>query len=186
MYFTRNTPHSRHGFTPQEFLFIKPTPYILSSLKSIWSTPSPTSINLPQFIADLDNMLSCQLHHVKKALSSKHSINRLTKKSQLASSLKQGDIVFKRAPGINRCLEASWDGPFVICDLIPPVNCSIKPQGSKSKPKVVHLSQLKKSTSVTDLSSYLMKMLTISIFRISPHNQCHFPHLSNSNLICSQ
>ncbi len=148
LYFTRNTPHSRHGFTPQELLFVKPTPYILSSLKSIWSTPSPTSINLPQFIADLDNMLSCQLHHVKKALSSKHSINRLTKESQLASSLKQGDIVFKRAPGINRCLEASWDGPFVICDLIPPVNCSIKPQGSKSKPKVVHLSQLKKSTSV--------------------------------------
>ena len=102
-------------------------------MKSIWSTSSPTSINLPQFIADLDNVLSCQLHHVKKALSSKHSINRLTKESQLASSLKQGDIVFKRAPGINRCLEASWDGPFVICDLIPPVNDSI--QGTRFKIK---------------------------------------------------
>ncbi len=37
--------------------------------------------------------------------------------------------------------------PF-ISQLLPPVNCSIVPQGKKSKPKVIHLSQLKKAAPI--------------------------------------
>ena len=59
-----------------------------------------------------------------------------------------GDIVYKRNPGLNKCLDASWDGPYVVHQLLPPVNCSITPQNRRSKPKVVHLSQLKKSQPV--------------------------------------
>ncbi len=66
----------------------------------------------------------------------------------MAIDFKPGDTVFKRNLGYNKCLDASRDGPFVICDIIPPVNCSIRQHGSKQKPKVVHISQLKKSLSI--------------------------------------
>ncbi len=66
----------------------------------------------------------------------------------MAALFQPGDTVFKRNPGINKCLEASWEGPYVIVDCIPPVNCSIKQPNSKQKSKVVHISQLKRSLSV--------------------------------------
>ncbi len=34
LYFLRNLPHSRHGHIPYELTFLKPTPHILSTLKS--------------------------------------------------------------------------------------------------------------------------------------------------------
>ncbi len=148
LYFARNFPHSRHGFTPHELLFLKPSPYILSTLKSLWSSDSQSSINLPQFIHDIDSMFACQNHFVKKSLSSKHASSRVSKESKLVVDFKVGDVVYKRCPGINKCLEASWDGPFTIAKVVPPVNCSIVPQGKKTKPKVVHLSMLKKATPV--------------------------------------
>ncbi len=46
LYFARNTPHSRHSFIPQESLFLKPTPYILYSLKSLWTSHSLPNVNL--------------------------------------------------------------------------------------------------------------------------------------------
>ncbi len=141
LYFARSLPHSRYGFTPHELLFLKPSPFILSTLKSLVTSPSSTSI---KFIHDLENMLSCQTHFVKKSLSAKLPSHRLSKEASLAANFNIGDLVYKRAPGINKCLDASWDGPYTISQLLPPVNCSIVPQGKKVKPKVVHLSQLKK------------------------------------------
>ncbi len=144
LYFARNMPISRHGFTPHELLFMKPAPLILSSLKSLWSSSSDPSLNLPQFIEDLDNILSCQTHHVKSSLSSKSLSKRVSTESALVANFKVGDTVYRRNPGLNKCLEASRDGPFVVKQLLPPVNCSIAPKDKKSKPKVVHLSQVKK------------------------------------------
>ena len=144
LYFARNVPSSRHGFTPHELLFLKPSPFILSTLKSLWTSSSLPSVNLPQFISDLDDMLACQTHHVKESLSTKCAQKCLSRESELAANFKVGDVVFKR----NKCLEPSWDGPYVIHQLLPPDNCSITPQGKKSKAKVVHLSQIKKSLPV--------------------------------------
>ncbi len=93
-------------------------------------------------------MIACQTHHVKKALASKHSSNRLSHESELAADFSVGDIVYKRNSGFNKCFDSSWDGPFTISQLLPPVNCSIVPQGKKCKPKVVHLSQIKKALPV--------------------------------------
>ncbi len=148
LYFCRNLPQSRHGFIPQELLFIKPTPYILSTLKSFWSSATSNNLNLPFFISELDTILSCQLHHVKQSLAAKNVQHRLKHESQMVIDFKPGDTDFKRNPGFNKCLDASWDGPFVVCDIIPPVNCSIRQHGSKQKPKVVHISQLKQSLSI--------------------------------------
>ncbi len=148
LYFARNMPNSRHGFTPHELLFLKPSSFVLSTLKSIWTSPSPFSVNLPQFIYDLDNMLACQTHHVKQALTSKCSTKRLSHDAGLAADFKPGDIVFKRQPGHNKCLEANWIGPYVVHKVLPPLNISIVPQGKKCKPKTVHLSQVKKSLPV--------------------------------------
>ncbi len=144
LYYARNVPNSRHGFTPHELLFVKPTPFILSTLKSLWTTPSDSSLNLPQFIEDLDKVISCQTHFVKESLSSKSLSDRVSSESALVSNYKLGDTVYKRNPGHNKCLEASWDGPFTIKSLLPPVNCAIVPVNKKAKPKVVHLSQIKK------------------------------------------
>jgi len=100
------------------------------------------------FIEDLDNVLSCQTHYVKQALNSKLASSRILAESDLVASFKLGDIVYKRNPRLNKCLDASWDGPYVVHQLLPPVNCSISPQNRRSKPKVVHLSQLKKAQPV--------------------------------------
>ncbi len=143
----RNTPHTSLALPLMNFFILKPTPFILSTLKSLWTTHSPSKVNLPQFIYDLDNMLAYQTHFVKKALASKHASHRLSREAKLAAVFKTGDIVY-RSPGINKCLDASWEGPFIISQLLPPVNCSIVPQGKKSKPKNIHLSQLKKAAPI--------------------------------------
>ncbi len=57
--------------------------------------------------------------------------------------MKVGNLVFKRVPGLNKCLESSWEGPYKILKLIHPVNCQIRDVEKKSKPTVVHVSQLK-------------------------------------------
>ena len=71
---------------------------------------------------------------------------RLSEESNLAAEFKISNLVYKREPGINKCLEASWDGPFDNTQLLPPVNCAIIPK--KTKSKVVHLSQVKRATPV--------------------------------------
>ncbi len=57
--------------------------------------------------------------------------------------MKVGNLVFKRVPGLNKCLESCWEGPYKILKLIHPVNCQIRDVEKKSKPTVVHVSQLK-------------------------------------------
>ncbi len=144
LYYARNVPNSRHGFTPHELLFMKPTPFILSSLKSLWTSSSEPSLNLPQFIEDLDNTLSCQTHFVKSSLSSKSCSDRVSAESELVLNFKVGDIVYKRNPGLNKCLEASWDGPFTIHKLLPPVNCSVVPKTKRPNRKWYILVRLRK------------------------------------------
>ncbi len=74
LHFVRNIPHSRLGHTPYELTFIKPTtPFILSTLKSLWLGETDNTINVPQFIEDLDRQLASQSHIVKQALKSKVS-----------------------------------------------------------------------------------------------------------------
>ncbi len=103
-------------------------------------------MNVPSFIADIDNILSCQTHYVKQAMSAKHCKDRISKEDALVRDYNVGDVIYKRSPGINKCLDDSWEGPFTIVKLLPPVNCAIVPQGSKKvKSKVIHLSQVKKS-----------------------------------------
>ncbi len=130
LYFARNLPHSRHGFTPHELLFLKPSPSVLSILKSLRSSDSAPTVNLPQFVRDLDNQLAYQSHHVKSALSSKHASTRLSKESILAAEFKIGDIVYKREPSINKCLEASCHYPTTatceLCYLVPSQENQIK------------------------------------------------------------
>ncbi len=95
LHYARNIPHSRTGHTPFELTFAKPTPFILHTLKSLWTGDTDNTVNVPQFIADI---------------------------------------------------ESSWDGPYTIVALLPPVNCKLVPAGqSKAKPKVIHLSQIKKA-----------------------------------------
>ncbi len=53
--------------------------------------------------------------------------------------------MWRRVPGLNACLEASWEGPFVVLSKLTDVNYKIAPKGSKGKSrgKVVHLNHLK-------------------------------------------
>ncbi len=50
LYFLRNLPHSRHGHTPYELIFMKPTPHILATLKSYWVHPENESLNVSVFL----------------------------------------------------------------------------------------------------------------------------------------
>ncbi len=86
--FIRNLPHSRHGHTPHELLFLKPTPYILSTLKNFWFNDSDSSINLPQFIHDLDSQAACNATLVRESLSSKIAKDRLSKEQSALDKLK--------------------------------------------------------------------------------------------------
>ncbi len=143
LFFSRNLPHTRHGYTPHELLFLKPTPFILSTLKNFWLSDSNANINLPQFIQELATQAACTNALVRESLSSKVAKSRLSKEESALSRLKVGSVVLRRVPGLNKCLESSWNGPFIITKLIHPVNCQIRDVEKKSKPVVVHVSQLK-------------------------------------------
>ncbi len=151
LYFVRNTPHSHHGYTPHELLFLKPSAFVLSTLKSFWLGDPDSMVNLPQFIHDINTQAACHNSLVKQTLSSKLAKKRLSAEETALSKLKVGDTVLKRVPGLNRCLESSWEGPYTIDKLLHLVNCSIKSTLKKSKPQVVHASQLKPAR---DLSVY--------------------------------
>ncbi len=145
LYYARNLPNSRHGHTPHELLFLKPNPFILSTIKSLWLSDNSSAVNIPQFISDLDTQFACHNHVVKSSLASKHVSDRISKEAEFVSHFKVGDLVFKRIPGLNKCLDSSsWDGPFIITKLLAPVNCEIAPHQTKGKRKIVHISQLKK------------------------------------------
>ncbi len=141
--FIRNLPHSRQGHTPHELLSLKPTPFIPSTLKNFWLNDSDSSINLPQFIHDLDSHAACNVTLVRESLSSKVAKDRLSKEQSALDKLKVGNLVFKRVSGLNKGLDSSWEGPYKIWKLIHPVNCQIRDVEKKSKPTVVHVSQLK-------------------------------------------
>ncbi len=143
LFFIRNIPHSRHGYTPHELLFIKPTPFILSTLKNFWLSDNQSNLNLPQFIQYIDAQAACTNALVKKCMKSKVAKSRLSKEETALSSLKIGSLVLRRVPGLNRCLESSWEGPYRIVKLLHPVNCVIKEVDKKSKHITVHASQLK-------------------------------------------
>ncbi len=168
LYYVRNIPNTRHGFTPHELLFLKPTPFILSTIKSLWLFDSHNPVNVPQFIADLDKQFACHNHVVKSSLQSKQSSDRISKESELASKFHVGDLVFKRNPGLNSCLDSSWDGPFIITALLPPVNCELVPHKSKGRKKIVHLSQLKRTSENTVLRVAIVSNDTSPHFDLSP------------------
>ncbi len=45
LFFIRNIPHSRHVHTPHELLFLKPSPFILSTSKSFWVGDSDSHVS---------------------------------------------------------------------------------------------------------------------------------------------
>ncbi len=119
LHYARNIPHSRTGHTPFELTFAKPTPFILHTLKSLWTGDTNNTVNVPQFIGDIDTHLAAQSTAVKESLKSKLSKHRLSMENTVISQFKVGDTVLKRAPGLNKCLESSWDGPYTIVALLP-------------------------------------------------------------------
>ncbi len=143
LYFLRNLPHSRHGHTPYELTFLKPTPHILSTLKSNWSISDGCSLNVPSFISDLDSHISLVLQSLKDMLKDDIVAKRAVKDSRSLRALHVGQCVMMRVPGLNACLEASWEGPFVVLEKISDVNYKIAHTGRKSKSKIVHINMLK-------------------------------------------
>ncbi len=54
-------------------------------------------------------------------------------------------------PGLNACLEASWEGPFVVVDKLSQVTYKIALNGRKTKGKVVHINLLKATVLVSSI-----------------------------------
>ncbi len=114
--FIWNLHHSRHGYTPHELLFLKPTLYILSTLKNFWLNDSDSSINLPHFIHDLDSQAACNATLVRESLSSKEAKDRLSKEQSALDKLKVGNLVFKRVPGLTSVLSLPGKDPIRFCN----------------------------------------------------------------------
>ncbi len=143
LYFLRSLPHSQHGHTPYELTFVKPTPHILSCLKSFWSVDPDKSVNVPRFISQLDDQLALTMQTLKSRLKDEVVRKRAEKEKWALRQFSVGEDVMKRNPGLNGCLEASWEGPFTIVEKVSPVTYRIVPKGKKSKPKSVHINLLK-------------------------------------------
>ena len=97
-----------------KILFLKPSPCILSTLKSIWSNRSPPNLNLPQFIEDMDNIISCQLQQVKSSLASKQCQSRLNKEAVLATNFKVNGYCVQKDSWTQQMPGSILDGPFVV------------------------------------------------------------------------
>ncbi len=165
LHFARSTPHSRHGHTPHELLFLKPTPFILSTLKHFWLHDSGNSVNLPQFVSDIDKQATCTNSVVRETLKTKVAKSRLAAENTALAKLKVGRLVLKRLPGLNKCLESSWEGPFKTVKLISPVNVLIKDTEKNHKTTVVHASQLKL---ISDPSVYRVVYIIEDPFEHNP------------------
>ena len=143
LYFLRNLPHSRHGHTPFELTFVKPLPHILSSLKSIWSSSDSESVNLPSYISELDSHITLSLQSLKQRLKDGVVAKRAVHECATFREFCVGQHVMRRNPGLNACLDTSWNGPFIVTDKQSPVNYRMEQKGNKSKGKVVHANLLK-------------------------------------------
>ncbi len=142
LFFLRNLPHSRSGFTPYELTFLKPTPHVLATLKSNWLS-TEDSTDLPRFLEDLDSNVSTLLQSLKGRLRDSVVEQRAQTECRTLRNFSVGDLVWKRIPGLHSSLEASWEGPFVIKEKLSDVNYRIAPNKSKCKGKVVHINLLK-------------------------------------------
>ncbi len=145
LYFLRNLPHSRHGHTPYELIFMKPTPHILATLKSYWFHPENESLNASVFLESLHHNINTTIQTLKERLRDDTAKKRATSDNRKFRKFKEGYLVWRCVPGLNACLEASWEGPFVVLSKLTDVNYKIAPKGSKGKSrgKVVHLNHLK-------------------------------------------
>ncbi len=68
LFFLCNLPHSRHGHAPYELTFFKPTPHILSSLRSIWISDNENCVNIPRFLEDLNTSIETALLSIKERM----------------------------------------------------------------------------------------------------------------------
>ncbi len=68
LYFLRNLPHSRHGHTPYELIFMKPTPHILATLKSYWVHQENESLNASVFLESLHHNINTTIQTLKERL----------------------------------------------------------------------------------------------------------------------
>ncbi len=142
LFFLRNLPHSRSGFTPYELTFLKPTPHVLATLKSNWLS-TEDSTDLPRFLEDLDSNVSTLLQSLKGRLRDSVVEQRAQTECRTLRNFSVGDLVWKRIPGLHSSLESSLEGPFVIKEKLSDVNYRIAPNKSKYKGKVVHINLLK-------------------------------------------
>ncbi len=71
-------------------MFIKPTPFVLHTMKSLWTGDVPIKLNVPQFIEDMNNQLAVQTDVVKKSLASKVSKHRISKEADIIGNFKSG------------------------------------------------------------------------------------------------
>ena len=67
-------------------MFLKPTPFVLHTMKSLWTGDVPIKLNVPQFIEDMNNQLAVQTDVVKKSLASK-----VSKEADIIGNFKVGD-----------------------------------------------------------------------------------------------
>ncbi len=144
LFYLRNLPHSRHGHTPYELTFLKPTPHILSSLRSIWISPD-SSVNVPRFLDELNNSMEAVLLALKQRVKDDVVRKRESRDHRKLRVFGIGSLVMLRIPGLHGSLEASWEGPYKIVARTSEVNYRVIPVGAqnKSKSKVVHVNLLK-------------------------------------------
>lgn len=102
-------------------------------------------MNISDFLHNLLLDLNTILQGLKSNMKDKAVVERVTKEKQALRQFQKGDLVLRKTPGLNSALETSWEGPFCIAEKLGDVNYSIThAEGRKSKPKAVHLNQLKK------------------------------------------
>jgi len=144
IFYLRNMPLYRSGYTPYELHFGRMTPNVLATLRSFWVNPEDLPVNVSEFMLSLQQDINTVLQGLKSKLKDKVVAKREKMDHAKLRMFNEGDLVLRKIPGLNSCLSTSWEGPYKVESKLSGVTYSIVPsEGPKRKPKSVHVNQLK-------------------------------------------
>ncbi len=113
---------------------MKPTPHILSTLKSHWIHPDNVPVNANAFIESLHHNMSMTIHSLKSKMNDAKSNKRAKSDRQKFRSFEVGELVMRKIPGLQSCFYVSWEGPYKIVTKLNDANYKIVSCKGKSHP----------------------------------------------------
>ncbi len=143
LYSIRQIAHSATGYSPHELVFGRRVTGALDLLYAGWTEDLYSDIEVSEWVVQLKDRLSvlenCSfLNELGVVEKRTESFNR----NKSDRFLVVGDLILLRTPGIQSALQAAWEGPFRVTEVISRVTYKVHWVGGEHT-RIVHLNNTK-------------------------------------------